>query len=63
VGEDGKAGLQQIQVAQSGDGRSVVEKGLTAGQRVIVAGQYRVQPGTSVADTKQTARDTAAEAH
>jgi multidrug efflux system membrane fusion protein len=63
VGEDGKAGLQEIQVAQSGDGRSVVEKGLTAGQRVIVAGQYRVQPGTSVADTKQTARDTAAEAH
>jgi multidrug efflux system membrane fusion protein len=63
VGEDGKARLQEIQVAQSGDGRSVVEKGLTAGQRVIVAGQYRVQPGTSVADTKQTARDTAAEAH
>jgi multidrug efflux system membrane fusion protein len=62
VGEDGKAGLQEIQVAQSGDGRSVVEKGLTAGQRVIVAGQYRVQPGTSVADTKQTARDTAVEA-
>jgi membrane fusion protein, multidrug efflux system len=47
VGDDDKVAVQAIKVSQSGDGESVVEQGLTPGQRVVVAGQYRgslVQP-------------------
>jgi multidrug efflux system membrane fusion protein len=58
VDQDNKANLQKVKVGQSVDGRSVVENGLTPGQRVIVTGQYRVQPGslvsTAVANSEQT---------
>jgi hypothetical protein len=30
------------------DGTSVIEKGLVAGTRIVVAGQYRLQPGSQV---------------
>jgi len=48
VDPDNKANLRKIKVSQSVDGRSVVDEGLTPGQRVITAGQYRVQPGSLV---------------
>jgi multidrug efflux system membrane fusion protein len=48
VDQDNKANLRKIKVGQSVDGRSVVDEGLTPGQRVITAGQYRVQPGSLV---------------
>lgn len=51
VGQDNKAELRKISVGASVDGRTVVEKGLTPGENVIVAGQYRVQPGAPVAIT------------
>jgi multidrug efflux system membrane fusion protein len=46
VGDDNKADVQAIKVSQSGDGVSVVEQGLTPGQKVVVAGQYRLQVGS-----------------
>src|ERR1035437_1418859 len=49
VNQDNKAELRKITVSKSIDGRSVIEQGLTPGQRVIVAGQYKVQPGSTVA--------------
>jgi membrane fusion protein, multidrug efflux system len=49
VSQDNKAELRKITVSKSIDGRSVVEQGLAPGERVIVAGQYRVQPGSTVA--------------
>ena len=49
VNQDNKAELRKITVSKSIDGRSVVDQGLTPGQRVIVAGQYKVQPGSTVA--------------
>ena len=49
VNADNKAELRKIKVSRSIDGRSVVDEGLATGERVIVAGQYRVQPGTTVA--------------
>ena len=49
VNQDNKAELRKITVSKSIDGRSVIDQGLTPGQRVIVAGQYRVQPGSTVA--------------
>ena len=49
VNSDNKAELRKIKVSRSIDGRSVVDDGLAPGERVIVAGQYRVQPGATVA--------------
>jgi multidrug efflux system membrane fusion protein len=48
VNQDNKAELHKVKVSQSIDGRSVVDEGLSPGQRVITAGQYKVQPGTLV---------------
>jgi multidrug efflux system membrane fusion protein len=52
VGNDDKVSFQPINVSQSGDGESVVEQGLTPGQRVVVAGQYRLQIGSVVQPTE-----------
>jgi multidrug efflux system membrane fusion protein len=48
VGDDNKAAVQPITVSQTGEGKAVVQQGLDAGQRVVVAGQYRLQAGTVV---------------
>jgi multidrug efflux system membrane fusion protein len=48
VNQDNKAEMRKLQVSQSIDGRSVVDNGLSPGERVITAGQYKVQPGTLV---------------
>ena len=48
VNPENKAELRKIKVTKSFDGRSVIDEGLSPGQQVITAGQYRVQPGTLV---------------
>src|SRR6202048_4720581 len=48
VNQDNKAELRKIKVSKSIDGRSVVDEGLNPGQPVIVSGQYKVQPGSTV---------------
>jgi multidrug efflux system membrane fusion protein len=48
VNPDNKAELHKVRVSQSIDGRTVVDDGLSPGQQVITAGQYKVQPGTPV---------------
>src|ERR1700726_4425754 len=48
VNQDNKAELRKVKVSQSIDGRSVVDTGLSPGQKVITAGHYKVQPGTLV---------------
>jgi membrane fusion protein, multidrug efflux system len=48
VNTENKAELRKIKVSNSIDGRSVVDEGLSSGQQVITAGQYKVQPGTLV---------------
>jgi multidrug efflux system membrane fusion protein len=58
VGDDNHARAQKVTVHQSTDGRTVVDKGLNAGDRIIVSGQYRVQDGTLVA-AAPTAQTTA----
>ena len=40
--------MRKIKVTNSIDGRSVVDDGLSPGQQVITAGQYKVQPGSLV---------------
>jgi len=49
VTADNKAELRKISVPTSIDGRSVVDQGLSPGEQVIVSGQYKVQPGSTVA--------------
>jgi multidrug efflux system membrane fusion protein len=48
VNADNKAEQRKVKVSQSIDGRSVVDEGLSPGEQVITAGQYKVQPGTLV---------------
>jgi membrane fusion protein, multidrug efflux system len=48
VNADNKAALRKIKVTRSIDGHSVVDEGLSPGEQVITAGQYKVQPGTLV---------------
>src|SRR6202790_871457 len=48
VNPDNKAEVRKLKVSQSIDGRSVVDEGLSPGEQVITAGQYKVQPGTPV---------------
>lgn len=56
VGADSKAEVRKIKVGRSIDGRTVIEDGLTPGDRVIVAGQYKVQPGSVVASAVASAQ-------
>ncbi|WP_438274739.1 efflux RND transporter periplasmic adaptor subunit [Nitrobacter sp.] len=51
VNQDNKAEFRKIKAGQSIDGETVIENGLTPGERVIVAGQYRVEPGSAVTTT------------
>ena len=53
VGDDNKVSLQPVSVSHSDGGQSVVEHGLTPGQRIVVAGQYRLQAG-SVVQARET---------
>jgi multidrug efflux system membrane fusion protein len=48
VNQDNKAELRKIKVGYSIDGRSVIDEGLSPGEQVITAGQYKVSPGTLV---------------
>jgi multidrug efflux system membrane fusion protein len=63
VKQDNKAELRKLKVGKSIDGQTVIEDGLTPGEHVIVAGQYRVQPGsvvtTTVADSEPSDGKTA----
>ena len=48
VDPNSKAELRNVKVSQSIDGKSVIEEGVSPGERVITAGQFKVQPGTVV---------------
>jgi multidrug efflux system membrane fusion protein len=61
VNAENKAELRKLKVSQSVDGRSLIEQGVSPGERVIVGGQYKVQPG-SVVTTRVANTDAAAAA-
>ena len=48
VGSDNKVEIRDITVGQEGDAQSVVLKGLSPGENVVTAGQYRLQQGSLV---------------
>jgi multidrug efflux system membrane fusion protein len=55
VSDDNKVGVQAVTVSQTGQGKSVVEHGLMLGQRIVVAGQYRLQLGSRVQPSEVSA--------
>jgi len=46
--------IRPIKVAQIRDGQALIEEGLTAGEPVVVDGQYRLQPGSKIKLAKST---------
>jgi multidrug efflux system membrane fusion protein len=48
VTADGKAEMRQLKVSRIADGQALVEQGLTPGDRIVISGHYRVQPGGAV---------------
>jgi multidrug efflux system membrane fusion protein len=56
VGQDNKARKQDVKVSDQTLAEALVTEGLSAGQKVIVAGQSRVQDGTLVKPTEPQAR-------
>jgi membrane fusion protein, multidrug efflux system len=45
---DSTVAMQPVSIGQMYDGTSVVERGLQAGDKIVVRGQYRLQPGSRV---------------
>lgn len=48
VNPDNTVAIRQIQVAQISDGQALIDSGLEANERVVVDGQYKLQPGAHV---------------
>jgi multidrug efflux system membrane fusion protein len=48
IGRDDRVAPRPIEVSQIGNGEAVVTKGLSAGEKIVVEGQYRLQPGSKV---------------
>jgi membrane fusion protein, multidrug efflux system len=49
VDQDQKVEIRPVSMRQSLNGVALIDNGLTAGETVVVRGQYRLQPGTLVA--------------
>ena len=60
VNDDKTVRNQPIAVAQIQDGIAVIDKGLTAGERVVVDGQYKIKPGIKVTESSNAPAATAA---
>jgi membrane fusion protein, multidrug efflux system len=48
VNPDNTVAIRQVKVAQISDGRALIDSGLSANERVVVDGQYKLQPGSHV---------------
>ena len=56
AGPDDKAVLRTVRIGQISEGAAVVEEGLSPGERVVTAGQYRLQPGAPLAVRRALAK-------
>ncbi len=57
VGPDNKVGQRPIEVGESDAKNVVVTKGISAGDKVVVAGQYRLQEGVLVSESAPAVSD------
>ncbi len=53
VKDDNVAVVQPIRVAQTQDGKAIIAEGITPGTRVVVAGQYKLKPGSKIVEAEQ----------
>jgi multidrug efflux system membrane fusion protein len=60
VGPDDHVRLQMVRMAVAQDGLAVVTEGLSAGQRVVIDGQYKLRPGLRIAEAAADAPGAAA---
>jgi membrane fusion protein, multidrug efflux system len=54
---DNKAEMRPVTVGSTEENRTLVESGLQGGDRIVVDGQYRLQPGATVEIAKNSAGD------
>jgi membrane fusion protein, multidrug efflux system len=50
IGNDQTVSMQPVHVVQIDNGQALIDQGLTANQEVVVAGQYKLQPGSHVVE-------------
>jgi multidrug efflux system membrane fusion protein len=48
IKEDQSVEIRPVQVGQIEDGQALIDEGLKAGEKVVVDGQYKLQPGSKV---------------
>jgi membrane fusion protein, multidrug efflux system len=48
INPDNTVSIRQVKVAQISDGQALIDSGLSANERVVLDGQYKLQPGTHV---------------
>jgi membrane fusion protein, multidrug efflux system len=56
IDAENKAGNVPVHVLQIADGVAVIDKGLTAGQRVVVDGQYKLRTGAAIVEPPAVAK-------
>ena len=59
IGADDKVDVRPIKISLSDDGSAVVTEGLKSGERVVTAGQYRLQAHTRVRVVPEASAQTA----
>ena len=52
VGKDGKVEMRRVKVSQAIGDKWLIEEGLAAGDKVIVEGLQKIQPGASIQATE-----------
>jgi len=60
IKSDGSVEKRAVTVAQISNGQALIDSGLTAGEQVVVDGQYKLQPGSHVTVLHGKAADEAA---
>jgi multidrug efflux system membrane fusion protein len=48
INPDNTVEIRPVTVAQTSDGQALIDSGLTANEQVVIDGQYKLQPGTTV---------------
>jgi membrane fusion protein, multidrug efflux system len=51
VGDNNKIEMRDVKIGQEGNGQSVILQGLSPGEKVVIAGQYRLRQGVLVQTT------------
>lgn len=49
---DGTVAMRAVDVAQTQNGTALIDEGLSPGERVVVEGQHRLQPGSRIIEVK-----------